>query len=440
MLSDPLNNRLITANEKGTIYLRDLADGKLSAKYSISSSPIRRLALNSTGKLLLVSTSDGKLQVFDFQKEKVIQQLSDPDYTGMNFCLFSIADGFIYFNAGNRLFKTRSDLLIQPEMVLSETDSILDAVISNDRRSIIYSTGKTLKVMDTRSDHLLEEFSPGNAMIRFLAFVGESTLVSWCDDGTIAFWKYALGQVDIKPFRWFKAGFPFQMNFSADGKWLATGKVGKWARVWNVEEKSFDYELFGHPGTVTACAFGMNETTIFTGDEYGNLIAWKKDSLRQVTEEKVIKKNPEPELPKPALETPKVSPSSIVSPNVIMSEQNIPKVIEGRNVLKTENFNVSDSILLISVFDNSYIDGDTLSLYFNGSWILYHYGVLKMKKEIRLSLKPGTNNFLVLFANNLGKTPPNTAVISFRDGKRDHIVRLSSDLHSCSAVNFIFKQ
>ena len=94
---------------------------------------------------------------------------------------------------------------------------------------------------------------------------------------------------------------------------------------------------------------------------------------------------------------------------------------------------------LQSAYDAS-IDGDTMSLFFNGEWLLDHYGVTKAKKAIKLNFKPNTKNFLVLFANNLGKSPPNTAAILFSNGKTNRFVKLSSDLKTCSALNFVYKK
>jgi hypothetical protein len=80
-----------------------------------------------------------------------------------------------------------------------------------------------------------------------------------------------------------------------------------------------------------------------------------------------------------------------------------------------------------------------MSLSFQNQWLLIHYEVTKLKKKITLRLKPGSNNYLVLFADNLGKTPPNTAAISFDSKGRERIFRLESDLKTCSAINFICK-
>ena len=130
----------------------------------------------------------------------------------------------------------------------------------------------------------------------------------------------------------------------------------------------------------------------------------------------------------------------IQNPDVQMANENVPTVIKGRNVISTEKIELNVPHISIYVYDNSYIDGDTMSLFFNGKWIVDHYGVTKKKFEVKLNLLENTNNYLVLFANNLGKSPPNTAAIEFDDGKRKYIYRLSSDLKSCSAINFVYKK
>ena len=123
-----------------------------------------------------------------------------------------------------------------------------------------------------------------------------------------------------------------------------------------------------------------------------------------------------------------------------MTETNIPEIISGRKVISDLKIEINSPGLTIRVFDNSYLDGDTISLFFNGEWILDHFGVTKKKQPVQLNFVPNTNNYLVLFANNMGKTPPNTAVIEFDDGISKKVFRLSSDLKSCSSINFFYKK
>jgi len=441
MTVDANRTLLISGDVKGNLYLRDLSNGELKNKIPAHNARVNTLAFNSTGKLLISSTSDGEIKIFDFAKNQIIQSIYSPDYSGMRFVLFSIADGFIYFNGNNRLYKTRSDLTQKVEKIINENDTIYDAVITNDRSSLIYSTGNVLKVMNTRTDVIRQEFNAGTSPLEKLCLLRDSLLVSWSKDGTISFWTYKFGQLMPTPSFWFKAGNPSAMNFSQDGKFMVSGNIGNWARIWNPFEREIEQELFGHQSTVTASEFGTDEKTLFTGSLDGSILIWKKTEQPLLPDSTKVISNlkPSPPVIVPD-EQSHVNTQQVHAPEVEMTEANIPKIINGRKVIQSETIEVSQSVLTIYVFDNSSIDGDTMSLFFNGEWLLDHYGVTKVKKAITLNFKPNTNNFLVLFANNLGKSPPNTAAILFSDGKRNRFIKLSSDLKTCSALNFMYKK
>lgn len=437
MTVDEGRSRLITADVEGSICFRNISTGAIEKKIKSHGARVNTLAFNSTGKLLISSTPDGEIKIFDFDKDKIVQSVYSPDYSGIRFVLFSIADGFIYFNGNNRLYKTRSDLTQHIDQIQEEKDTIYDAVITRDRSALIYSTGNILKVMNTRSDVFTQEISSGTSPIERLSLVRDSMLVSWSKDGTIAFRTYKLGQLSAQPVFWFKGGNPSTMNFSSDGTTMVSGNIGNWARIWNPFDRSILQELFGHQSIVTSSEFGSDESILYTGSLDGCLIQWKKS----LPTPSITPPPPPAAMPvAPAAATPQILPPEPKVPEVIMTEQNIPKVIQGRKVIQSETIELNSPTLVVYVYDNSFIDGDTMSIFFNGEWLLDHYGVTKTKKAITLEFKPNTNNFLVLFANNLGKSPPNTAAILFSDGKTQRFVKLSSDLKTCSALNFIYKK
>ncbi|MFZ7116425.1 MAG: hypothetical protein ACO1G9_13675, partial [Bacteroidota bacterium] len=161
MTTDSEKKLLIAGDEKGNIYFYDLISGKQIQKVSVHAAAVTQLRFNSNGQLLISATSDGEIKIFDFIKNKIVQAIYSPEYTGINFVLFSIADGFIYFNGNNKLFKTRSDLSQSVNQIFIETDTLFDAVITNDRSSLIYSTGNIIKVMNTRTDNLRQEIKFG---------------------------------------------------------------------------------------------------------------------------------------------------------------------------------------------------------------------------------------------------------------------------------------
>lgn len=433
MAKDPEEKFLIAGDTKGELYFHDLSSGKIVEKLKAHAAEVCRLQFNSNGKLLISATRDGEIKIYDFSRGKIIQAIYSPDYSGIRFVLFSIADGFIYFNGNNRLYKTRSDLTQNVSEILNEKDTITDAVITSDRSSLIFSSGTKLKVLNTRTDQIIQEFNTGSSKINKIALVKDTLLATWSNDGTIYFWHYLLGQINPAPLYFLKAGNPTVMNFSDDGTLMSSGNIGNWARIWEPLKKTIVQELFSHTNTVTSTCFGSSNDFIFTGGLDGKIILWKKgapaftDTLSQLNP---IHDSTQSEI--------KLTPP--IKNEIIMTETNIPKIISGRKVVSDLKIDVETPVINVYVYDNSYLDGDTMSLFFNGTWVLDHYGVTKIKQAVQLNLVPNTNNYLVLFANNLGKSPPNTAAIEFDDGKNKRIFKLSSDLKNCSAINFYFKK
>lgn len=432
MTTDPVKKMLIAGDNKGNLYFYDLATSTLIRKVDANAAPVSQLRFNSNSDLLISATNDGEIKIFDFKKNKIIQSIYSPEYSGIRFVLFSIADGFIYFNGNNKLFKTRSDLSQTVNQIYNESDTLYDAVITNDRSSLIFTCGNIIKVLNTRTDNLRQEIKFGTSGIEHIALVKDTLLATWSADGTLAMWNYKLNQLAAEPIFFTKAGNPSPLTFSESGRLMCSGNIGTWARVWVPLEKQILQELFSHKDKVTSAAFGITDDILFTGSLDKTIIKWQKGTDKPPVIQKPITKQEVKIEPTPI-------PNAVPS-DVKMATENVPEIIKGRKVLSTEKIEVNVSQLKIYVYDNSYIDGDTMSLFFNGQWIVDHYGVTKKKHEVQLNFIENTNNYLVLFANNLGKSPPNTAAIEFDDGKRKYFYRLSSDLKTCSAINFFYKK
>lgn len=94
----------------------------------------------------------------------------------------------------------------------------------------------------------------------------------------------------------------------------------------------------------------------------------------------------------------------------------------------------ADSIQL-DLYDNGEIDGDSVSVFFNDQ--LLGANLLLTTRSIHMNIKLDTTreyNELVMFANNLGSIPPNTALMLVYDGKKRYEIRLSSNLQKSGAI------
>jgi len=120
-----------------------------------------------------------------------------------------------------------------------------------------------------------------------------------------------------------------------------------------------------------------------------------------------------------------------------------PKLIAAVNVEKRKSETIqfiefkSDSLIL-ALYDNGEIDGDTVSVLINGEVIMPKQGLKAsaIKKTVYITPAIQDSFTLVLYAENLGLYPPNTGLIIVRDGDDSYQVRFSADLQKNVAVLF----
>jgi hypothetical protein len=105
------------------------------------------------------------------------------------------------------------------------------------------------------------------------------------------------------------------------------------------------------------------------------------------------------------------------------------KTIEARN--KT---------VRVDLYDNGEIDGDSVSLFYNGQLLLSNKRLTTRSLSINLQIDDNRSiNELVMYAENLGTIPPNTALMVVTDGNKRYEVRITSDLQKNGTINFVYK-
>ncbi len=114
-------------------------------------------------------------------------------------------------------------------------------------------------------------------------------------------------------------------------------------------------------------------------------------------------------------------------------------VVEGRPVKDIKTINVKNKKISVDLYDDGDIDNDIVSVYFNGVAVVAKRSLNTNPVSLTLNIEPGKNNELVLFAENLGNIPPNTALMIINDGSSRHEVRLSADLKNNASVRFELK-
>jgi hypothetical protein len=122
---------------------------------------------------------------------------------------------------------------------------------------------------------------------------------------------------------------------------------------------------------------------------------------------------------KPKSSKPERRKENLSKPEIVRTENQPTNAVEAK--LKPDRQQVKLDLkqekLVLEVWDNSNIDGDSISIYFNGEPILLSHGLTAQKERIELTLKRGENTLLVE-ALNEGSISPNTAAFLLRNGRK----------------------
>ena len=153
----------------------------------------------------------------------------------------------------------------------------------------------------------------------------------------------------------------------------------------------------------------------------------------------VVKNNPEKKTNTPIKEVIAEEPSPVVKTESVINKP-LDAIYTKRNKELLKTIEIDNASFTVDLYDNGEIDGDSISLYFNGALLLSHKRLsdkaLRLKLEIN---KDKELNELIMYAENLGTIPPNTALMVVNDGDNRYEVRISSDLQKSGVIRFMHK-
>lgn len=139
-----------------------------------------------------------------------------------------------------------------------------------------------------------------------------------------------------------------------------------------------------------------------------------------------------------AINRAEVSPGNTENLPKVMHEETekqlVEKFVQRKNIYSRDIEIESDSIR-ISFYDNGDIDGDSISVFLNKKPVLANQQLSSRSLNIYLALDTLMDvNEISMFADNLGRMPPNTALMVISDGTNRHEMYLSSSLTQNGAV------
>lgn len=142
----------------------------------------------------------------------------------------------------------------------------------------------------------------------------------------------------------------------------------------------------------------------------------------------------------------KSAPASVVKITKPEPEKTKPAVnaavdIVNRTIETIQSVNYSSDSLVLTLYDNGEVDGDTVSVLLNGEVIMPRVGLTTnaVRKTIYTKDLPDSIQ-IVMYAETLGSLPPNTGLLIVYDGKDRYEIRFSGDLKKNAAIVFRRKE
>lgn len=110
---------------------------------------------------------------------------------------------------------------------------------------------------------------------------------------------------------------------------------------------------------------------------------------------------------------------------------------EKRNNTVLQTISVEQKTIKVDLYDNGEVDGDSISLFYNGKLLLSRKRLSEKAISLTIDVEDDIENELVMYAENLGTISPNTALMVVTDGKKRYEVRITSDLQKSGVINFV---
>jgi WD40 repeat protein len=430
---------LITGHLDGKVCFWDVETFTITKTIQDRMGTVNSILFNEKGDQFVTSGDGATLGVYEYPSGKLLYKLIVPsDHNA--FACFSKDGNTIFFGGydNNRKFDSQNNVYEEPyaalwkvknqanaksEIAFSDenrygtTNSLTDGNVESSGRYCVYTRNSELMFYDITNKKIgYKVFIKG--ILNNLTPVKDRLYV-WGDRYLhlldLEQDKYVIKKSILAGTREGTYGYS-KMVLSENGKLLVTGDDGNYVNIWDPNTLDKKQQLIGHTDLCRTFVFCKQDSILCTGGYDGKLMIWGN-------------KKPEP-----------VKDTTPVVTDVVFTDNNIPVTIKDRTVELQTTVTVTEPEFDIDIYDRSVVDGDSISLNINGEWILQEYMVVKTKLRIHVKLnKLSTNNYLILYAHNLGEISPNTAAVQMVIGGKEYKLTLTSDLQKSGALNFLYQ-
>jgi len=116
-------------------------------------------------------------------------------------------------------------------------------------------------------------------------------------------------------------------------------------------------------------------------------------------------------------------------------------VLEERKKDLVKEIAVDTDSISITLYDNAEIDGDSITLIYNDKILTTHQRLTDKPLTFWIKIAPGNSrNELVMYAENQGSIPPNTALMIIYDGNKRYEINIKSTEKTNGSVSFRLRE
>jgi len=430
---------LITGHLNGKICFWDIETWTVTKTIQDRLGNVSSILFDDTGTKFVTCGEGATVGVYEYPSGKLLYKLVIPSDNN-SFAAFSKDGKNIFFGGsdGNRQYDSKNNVYAEPyaalyrvkaqagskaeiaycdETLYGSTNNITDGNVDYSGKYLVYTHHGELMFYDIENGKIgykifikgtLNNLTPAKNR---LYVWGDKYLMLLDQEGG----KYVVKKSILAGTREGSYGYS-KMVLSENGKLLVTGDDANYVNIWDPNTLEKKQQLVGHTDLCRTFVFCKDDSILVTGGYDGKLMIWGT--------------------PKPVIE----KDTTPVITDVVFTDNNIPVSIKDRDVELQSTVTVSEPEFDIEIYDRSVVDGDSISLNLNGEWVLQEYMVVKTKLKIHVKINQlATNNYLILYAHNLGEISPNTAAVQMVIGGKEYRLTLTSDLQKSGALNFLYK-
>lgn len=240
---------------------------------------VRSVGFSTDGSLLLSSSQDNTVRVWDFQTAQTIKSFRGHGGRVKFAAFLPDGQGILSASEDNSVREWgiadyEEIRTLQGRQLDGHMDAVLSAAYSQDQSHIITaSRDRTARTWNTRTGEPQLTFSEGHSYLASTAvfFPTGRRLLTSAVDNTARIWNVETGGQLL---RIDHTGRSAAAAISTDGNWIATGGDDKSVQVFAAETGQRVKRFEGHNTEVSAVAFSPDGRLLASGDARGHVKLW----------------------------------------------------------------------------------------------------------------------------------------------------------------------